>query len=88
MAVKLTDFSNDKYLVLKALFDHQVQVGSETYVPLSQSEIAVVVGFAKPKTNQLMQELVSEGYITLYKGIRGKYMITTAGLQVVNIFEN
>lgn len=87
MPVNLIDFSNDKYLVLKAMYDHQVQLGTDTYVPFSQAEIAKAAGFAKQKTNQLMQELASEGYIAFYNGVRGKYVITGDGLYVIKVFE-
>ena len=87
MQVKMTDFANDKYIVLKAVFDHQAQIGNETFAPLSQTQVAEIVGFAKPKTNQLMQQLTNGGYIELHNGLRGKYKVTEAGLHVIRGFE-
>lgn len=87
MIVNLTDFSNDKYVVLKTLFEHQLRVGDTSFIPLSQQEVSIIVGFSKPKTNLLMKELIADGYVSFFRGLRGKYIITEAGHYVIEVFE-
>ena len=84
--IRLTDFANDLYLVLDTLYTHQIEVGGESYVPLSQQEIAALVGCSRPKINHLMKGLTDSGYIASYQKKRGKYMLTDAGLTVVHLF--
>lgn len=86
MAVNLVDFSNDKYVILKILSEHLIRVGDAQFAPLSQIEIAILAGFSKPKANQLMQELVNEGYVAPYCGMRGKYVVTKDGCYVLDVF--
>lgn len=88
MGPVLADFVNEKYLVLKALYDHQVCVGGETFAPLSQQEIAGLVGFARPKTISILQALIDKGYVSVFCGMRGKYVVTKDGLWVIAYFEN
>jgi len=85
--VHLTDFSNDKYVVLKAMHAHQIPFGEDYVVPLSQEEISQIVDFSRPKVNQLMKELMEDGYIEPYHDKRGRYMLTPRGLTVVDVFE-
>ena len=84
---KLTDFSNDLYLVLKTLYTHQVKVGDDIYVPLTQQEIADIMGISRVKLNHLLNDLIDGNYVQMHQGIRGKYHLTSRGLCVVQIFE-
>ena len=87
MPINLKDFSNDLYVVLNALYSHQVKVGDDTYVPLTQQEIADIIGFSRVKLNHLLHELILKGYVDLHHGMRGKYLLTSCGLYVVELFE-
>ena len=64
--IRLTDFANDLYLVLDTLYLHQIEVGGERYVPLSQQEVGALAGCSRPKINHLMKVLTDNGYITSY----------------------
>ena len=86
MSTNLESFANDKYLILKILYKHQLRVGDNMFVPLSQQEIATIAECSKPKINKRMQELSQEGYITSLNGLRGKYVITEKGYDVINTF--
>lgn len=76
-------FMNDKYKLLKLLYDSQIKVKDDVYIALSQQEIADILHFAKLKTNQIMKELKELDYISTFKGIKGKYIITNKGLDVI-----
>lgn len=53
----LIDFTNDKYKLLKFLYDNQIEIKNNKYIALSQQEIADSLHFSKNKTNKIMQEL-------------------------------
>ena len=80
-------FSNDRYRILKLLSENQVKVKEVSYVSLSQQEIADMAHFSKLKTNKLLNELIDDGYIGLFNGKRGKYMLTEKGLKVLHIIQ-
>lgn len=76
----LESFVTDKYRVLKAIYEHQVEIADNTYSPLSQQEIGDILGFSKVKANTLIKELIEEGYIEAAS--RSKYRITEDGLEI------
>ena len=84
--VHLTDFANDLYLVLEILDTYQLAMGSESYISLSQQDIANLANCSRPKINQLMKELTDRGYVQAYQKMRGKYQLTQAGQKVLRIF--
>jgi hypothetical protein len=83
----LTSFTNDKYRILKCLYDNQIKVRNNVYVALSQQEISDIMHFSKNKTNKIMQELKKEGFIDSFKNTKGKYIITNNGNIAINIIE-
>ena len=56
-------FMNDKYTVLKAMSDNQVNVNGFPYCNLSQQEIADMVHMSKMKVNGIIQELIERNYL-------------------------
>lgn len=83
----LVDFTNDKYKILKFLYDNQIQVKNDKYIVLSQQEIADMNHFSKNKTNIIIQELKKDGFIDSYNNTKGKYVITKNGNKVVELVE-
>ena len=81
-------FVNDKYKLLKFLYDNQIQVKEDYYVILSQQEIADILHFSKLKTNNIIKELRTNNFISIYNNKRGKYIITNKGIEVIKIIEN
>lgn len=55
--INLVDFTNDKYKLLKFLYDNQIKIKNNKYIALSQQEIADSLHFSKNKTNNIIQEL-------------------------------
>ncbi|WP_068268371.1 cyclic nucleotide-binding domain-containing protein [Caviibacter abscessus] len=83
----LVMFTNDKYRLLKFLYDNQIQVKKDKYIPLSQQEIADMLHISKMKANGIIKELKLNDCIGVYKSIKGKYIITKKGLEIINIIE-
>ena len=83
----LVDFTNDKYKILKFLYDNQIQVKNDKYIALSQQEIADMTHFSKNKTNKIIQELRKNGFIDSFNNIKGKYIITKNGNKIIEIVE-
>ena len=83
MCLKL--FVNDRYKVMDLLYDHKIKIKDDCYTTLSQQEIANLVNFSKQKTNKIINELIDEGYIEVYKNLRGKYIITESGIKIIQL---
>ena len=88
--MKLTYFLNNRYELLKLLYDNQLEVKGDTYISLSQQEIADIAHFSKLKTNKIINELKDLDFVVPYRNIRGKYALTERALhliQLINITE-
>lgn len=83
----LVDFTNDKYKILKCLYENQIQIKNDRYTVLSQEEISSLMHFSKNKTNIIMQKLRKDGFIDIYNNTKGKYIITKNGNKVISIIE-
>ncbi len=79
-------FANDKYFILKLLKENQITIKNETYISLSQQEIADLAKKSKLKTNRVLNELIENKY--LVSTARGKYSITDKGLKVIEVISN
>lgn len=79
---ELNTFFNDKMRVLIVINSHIMRVEKEEFCPLSQQEIASLVPCGKVKANQLINELIKEGYIETLR-IKGRYSITLKGKEIL-----
>ena len=61
--MKINDFLNDNFIILKTMYDNQVTVLNETQIPLSQIQIADALGYSKNKVYSVFKKLQQEGYI-------------------------
>ena len=75
-------FINDKMKVLLILREHQVEIDGIKLCPLNQQEIANHVPCGKLKANQLINELIDDGYIEM-KRSKGRYIITEKGFELL-----
>lgn len=75
-------FINDKMKVLLILREHQVEIEGIKLCPLTQQEIANHVLCGKLKANQLINELIDDGYIEM-KRSKGRYIITEKGFELL-----
>ena len=85
--INLVDFTNDKYKLLKFLFDNQIEIKNNKYIALSQQEIADSLHFSKNKANKIMQELKKDNFIDTFKNTKGKYIVSDKGNKVIEIIE-
>ena len=85
--INLIDFTNDKYKLLKFLYDNQIEIKNNKYIALSQQEIADSLHFSKNKTNKIMQELKKDNFIDTFNNIKGKYIVSNKGNKVIGVIE-
>ncbi len=78
-------FANDKYFILKLLKENQITIKDETYISLSQQEIADLAHKSKLKTNRILNELIEAGFLT--STIRGKYYLTDKAYKAIDTLE-
>ena len=83
--INLVDFTNDKYKLLKFLYDNQIEIKNNKYIALSQQEIADSLHFSKNKTNKIMQELKKDNFINTFNNTKGKYIVSDKGNKVIEI---
>lgn len=81
----LSFFANEKFDYLELLSQNQVTVKGDSYVVLSQQELADMLHISKQKSNKIINELISEGYVYLYQGKKGKYALTAAAFDALKI---
>ena len=86
--LSLLFFSNERYELLKIIYNNQTNVKNDSYATLSQQEIADIAHISKLKANRLINELISENYICYYNNKRGKYSLTQNGYKIIEIFES
>ena len=68
--------------VLIVINNHIAKVEEEEFCPLSQQEIASLVPCGKVKANQIINELIKEGYIETLR-IKGRYSLTLKGKEIL-----
>lgn len=85
--LKINYFANDTYKILKLLHDNLVTVKGDLFAPLTQQDIADLAKFSKVKTNHLLKDLISKGFVDSYKSTRGKYILTNEGDKIISIME-
>ena len=77
-------FLNDKYKLLKLLYDNHTLVLNKKVITLTQQEISEALGMSKAKVNSLIGDLQENGYIALET--RGKYLLLEKGILMVEDF--
>lgn len=73
---KIEFFTNDRYLVLKILYEHQIEINNAEICPITQQEIADALGCSKAKVNMVLNKLIDKGYVQIYKNTKGRYVLT------------
>lgn len=56
-------FMNDRFIVLKILYENQVTIGENQFTPVTQEELANLAQFSKAKVNKLLNELIDGGCV-------------------------
>lgn len=76
-------FVNDRYHILKILYENQVTIGNNVFTPITQEELATMMKWSKAKVNKVLNELIDNGYVAVFSGSKGRYQITDNGLEVM-----
>ncbi len=79
---EVLNFVNKKTKILLVLIEKQVEIDGKNICPLNQQEIATLIQCGKAKTNQLMKELIEEGYIQMVHA-KGRYIVLEKGYQML-----
>lgn len=77
-------FYNDKYFILKALFEHEIKIDNEVYVGISQLEISKITGIGLNKINSIIKDLKDNNYIDNSNYKPQKICITKKGYSIIN----
>lgn len=84
--MRLSEFSNEEYQLLKCLKDIEIDWHNQRIIIDSQKEIASRFGISYVKLNSMMKHLCTLGIIQLL-GPKGKYKITELGNKVIQNME-
>ena len=49
---------NDRYRILKILYENQVTIGDNVFTPITQEELATMKKWSKAKVNKILNELI------------------------------
>lgn len=84
---KIEFFTNDRYLVLKALYEHQIEINDVEICPITQQEIADTLGCSKAKVNVVLNELIDNDYVHIYNNTKGRYVLTEDAKKIMKKFK-
>jgi predicted transcriptional regulator len=77
-------FINERMKVLLELEKHQIEIAGTKICPINQQEISDLVECSKVKVNQVIKELIKQGYVEAYH-TRGRYVLTEKANKVIKI---
>lgn len=81
-------FANDKYIILKIINDNMVNIKNDFVAPLTQQDISELAHFSKVKTNNIINELIRNGFADTFNSKRGKYVVTKKGQKIIELMED
>lgn len=84
---KLDVLTNNNYKVLKTISDNTVLLMGTKYCPLSQSEIASIVGINRIACGNIINELRANNLIDNKESGSKKYILTDDANKILKILE-
>lgn len=69
-------FLNDNYRLLIVIYNHQQTINENTFSPITQQEMAEILGCSIMTVNPIIKKLKNQGYVNTYKNSRGRYQLT------------
>jgi len=87
---EVLSFVNEKTKVLLIFKENKLEIDGKNICPLNQQEIASLVPCGKTKVNQIIKELIEDGYVEMVHA-KGRYLITDKGyelLEKMSLYEN
>ena len=79
---EVLNFVNEKTKVLLIFKENQIAIEGKYICPLNQQEIASLVPCGKLKVNQIIKDLIEEGYVEMLHA-KGRYFITGKGYELL-----
>ena len=79
---EVLNFVNEKTKVLLIIKENQSEIEGKNICSLNQQEIANLVHCGKLKVNQIIKELIEEGYVEMLHA-KGCYFITNKGYELL-----
>lgn len=79
---EVLNFVNEKMKILLIIRNNQKDCGERAVCLLNQQEIANLVPCGKLKVNQIIKELIEEGYIEMVHA-KGHYFVTDKGYRII-----
>lgn len=79
-------FFNNRMKILLIVNKYQITIGDYCFCPLNQQEISELVPCSKLKVNQILKELIKEGYLEMI-GKKGRYILTKKGMDLIEKVE-
>lgn len=84
----LDKFTSSTYKVLKQIYDCQMMLPDGTaYIPISQAELARIIGVSKITMNKYFKQFQKDGIIQSYGETKGKYQLTDSGIAIIKRIE-
>lgn len=80
---KIDVFLNDKFKVLKTLYEHQIDINGVMLCPVTQQELADIIGCSKAKVNLTLNELAEMQYVQMYNNTKGRYILSEEAIKVI-----
>ena len=79
---EVLNFVNEKTKVLLIFKENQIAIEGKNICPLNQQEIASLVPCGKLKVNQIIKDLIEDGYVEMLHA-KGRYFITAKGYELL-----
>ncbi len=80
--------TNNAYKVLKYMYSCQIELPDGTkYIPLSQAEMAPLIGVSIITINKLFRQLRDDNLLLPIEGKRGKYELTDKAIIIIKDIE-
>lgn len=88
MDTLIDKFTSSTYKILKQIYAWQIQLPDGTpYIPISQAELARIVGVSSITMNKYFKQFQEDGVIATYGDVKGKYQLTDKGIIIINKIE-
>lgn len=80
--------TNNTYKILKYMYSYQIELPDGTkYIPLSQAEMAPLIGVSTITINKLFKQLRDDNLLLPVEGRRGKYELTDKAIVIIKGME-
>lgn len=76
-------FLNDNFIVLKMLYEHQIDINGVMICPITQQELAYMSGFSKAKINSILNNLMKKQYVKMYNNTKGRYILLEEAIKII-----